>query len=91
MARTAGDVALMLQAIAGASPTAPLRQPMVGRDFVGAVREGPNEVSVVAKWPGIGLALFTNGHNMSGTTQGSQRYMRAMAHLPLLMLGKHST
>jgi spermidine synthase len=51
-----------------------------------AVREGPNEVSVVAKWPGIGLALFTNGHNMSGTTQGSQRYMRAMAHLPLLML-----
>ena len=51
-----------------------------------AAREGPNEVSVVAKWPGIGLALFTNGHNMSGTTKGSQRYMRAMAHVPLLML-----
>ncbi len=53
-----------------------------------AAREGPNEVSVVAKWPGIGLALFTNGHNMSGTSRGSQRYMRAMAHLPLLMLEK---
>ncbi len=51
-----------------------------------AVREGANEVSVVAKWPGIGLALFTNGHNMSGTTKGSQRYMRAMAHIPLLMI-----
>ncbi len=51
-----------------------------------AAREGPNEVSVVAKWPGVGLALFTNGHNMSGTTRGSQRYMRAMAHVPLLML-----
>lgn len=51
-----------------------------------AAREGPNEVSVVAKWPGVGLALITNGHNMSGTTHGSQRYMRAMAHLPLLML-----
>jgi spermidine synthase len=48
-------------------------------------REGPNEVAVVAKWPGVGLALMTNGHNMSGTTAGSQRYMRAMAHLPLLL------
>src|ERR1043166_7863106 len=34
MARTAEDVALMLQAIAGPSPYAPLRQPMEGRDFV---------------------------------------------------------
>jgi spermidine synthase len=48
-------------------------------------KEGPNEVAVVAKWPGVGLALMTNGHNMSGTTAGSQRYMRAMAHLPLLL------
>ncbi|HEX6746487.1 MAG TPA: amidase [Longimicrobium sp.] len=38
MARTAEDVALMLQAVAGPSPEAPLSQPVTGRDFVGAVR-----------------------------------------------------
>ncbi|HXY68147.1 MAG TPA: amidase family protein, partial [Gemmatimonadales bacterium] len=41
MARTAEDVALMLQAVAGPSPYAPLRQPTAGRDFVAAVRAGP--------------------------------------------------
>lgn len=41
MARTAEDVALMLQVIAGPSPFSPLRQPAAGRDFVGAVRSGP--------------------------------------------------
>jgi amidase len=39
MARTAEDVALMLQAICGASPFAPLAQPTAGRDFVAAVRQ----------------------------------------------------
>lgn len=38
MARTAEDVALMLQAIAGPSSFSPLRQPTTGRDFVGAAR-----------------------------------------------------
>jgi amidase len=41
MARTAEDVALMLQAIAGATEFSPLRQPHRGRDFVGAVAAGP--------------------------------------------------
>src|SRR5687768_14623805 len=40
MARTAEDVALMLQAIAGPSPYSPLRQPTAGRDFVAAVKQG---------------------------------------------------
>lgn len=40
MARTAEDVALMLQAISGPSPLSPLRQPVEGRDFVAAVRKG---------------------------------------------------
>jgi amidase len=40
MARTAADVALMLQAIAGPSPSAPLAQPVEGRDFVAAVAAG---------------------------------------------------
>jgi amidase len=38
MGRTAEDVALMLQAVAGPSPEAPLAQPVAGRDFVAAAR-----------------------------------------------------
>ena len=41
MARTAEDVALMLQAIAGSSDRSPLGQPAAGRDFVAAVKDGP--------------------------------------------------
>jgi amidase len=40
MARTAEDVALMLQAICGPSPLSPLAQPAAGRDFVAAVEKG---------------------------------------------------
>ncbi len=38
VARTAEDVGLMLQAVAGPSPLAPLVQPTAGRDFAGAAR-----------------------------------------------------
>jgi amidase len=38
VARTAEDLALMLQAVSGPSPFAPLAQPTRGRDFIGAVR-----------------------------------------------------
>jgi amidase len=58
MARTAGDTALMLQAIAGPSPLAPLRQRIDGRDFVRAVREGPKpwlRVAYCADIAGIGI------------------------------------
>ena len=58
MARSAEDVALMLQAIAGPSPQAPLRQPVAGRDFVGAVRAGPKRPLRLAYCPdiaGIGI------------------------------------
>ena len=41
MARTVEDVALMLQAIAGASPWSPLGQLVAGRDFVAAATAGP--------------------------------------------------
>src|SRR5687768_9982235 len=37
MARTVADVALMLQAVCGPSPMAPLAQPALGRNFIGAV------------------------------------------------------
>ncbi len=40
MARTAGDVALMLEAIAGQGPEAPLGQLASGRDFRAAARAG---------------------------------------------------
>ncbi len=53
MARSALDVALMLQAIAGPSPLAPLRQPIAGRDFGAAVRAGPKEGLRVAYCPDI--------------------------------------
>ncbi len=52
MARSAEDVALMLQAVAGPSPFAPLRQP-TGRDFVGAVRRGPRKDLRLAYCPDI--------------------------------------
>jgi amidase len=53
MARNAEDVALMLQAIAGPSPYAPLRQPTAGRDFVGATRAGPKKGLRLAYCPDI--------------------------------------
>ena len=58
MARTAEDVALMLQAVAGPSALSPMRQPTRGRDFIGAVRAGPKEglrVAYCADITGIGI------------------------------------
>lgn len=58
MARTAEDVALMLQAIAGPSDDAPLAQPTAGRDFAAAVRAGAPRDLRIAYCPdvaGIGI------------------------------------
>jgi len=58
MARSAEDVALMLQAVAGPNPLAPFRQPIAGRNFVAAVRRGPRPGLRVAYCPdiaGIGI------------------------------------
>ena len=58
MARTAEDVALMLQAICGVSDHSPLAQPTAGRDFVAAVWRGPSRatrVTYVADIAGIGV------------------------------------
>lgn len=58
MARTAEDVALMLQAVAGESGRAPLEQPIGTRDFVAAVRAGPRRGLRIAYCPdiaGIGI------------------------------------
>jgi amidase len=57
MGRTAQDVALMLQSIAGPSAHAPLVQPVEGRDFVGAVAERRPSLKVAycADIAGIGV------------------------------------
>jgi amidase len=58
MARSAEDVALMLNSICGPSDLAPLAQPTAGRDFVRAVRLGPpraTRVTYVADIAGIGV------------------------------------
>lgn len=58
MARTAEDVALMLQAIAGPSDWSPLSAPASGRDFVAAVRAGAPRglrVAYCADVAGIGI------------------------------------
>jgi spermidine synthase len=51
-----------------------------------AMHEGLTEVVEVTERPGIGRRLLTNGHPMSETKRSSQRYMRALAHIPLLSI-----
>jgi spermidine synthase len=51
-----------------------------------AVSEGLTEVIAVTDGPDGGRVLVTNGHPMSSTELLSQRYMRAMAHIPLLSI-----
>ena len=58
MARTAEDVALMLQAVCGPSPLSPIAQPAAARDFVGAVEAGPRRglrVAYCRDVAGIGI------------------------------------
>ncbi|HUK35828.1 MAG TPA: hypothetical protein VLV86_18050, partial [Vicinamibacterales bacterium] len=66
-----------------------VRQAMAPR-FAGerslALSEGVNETIEVREAPGRGRGLLTNGHPMSSTAWLDQRYMRALAHVPLLSL-----
>jgi len=57
IARTAEDVALMLQAIAGPSEHSPYAQPMEGRDFIRAVESGRKSLRIAycADVAGIGV------------------------------------
>jgi spermidine synthase len=52
--------------------------------------EGVNEVVSVVDVGAGGRLLLTNDHSMSGTTPGAQRYMRALAHIPLLSIERPS-
>ena len=55
-----------------------------GRTYT--ISEGITELIAVTDGPDGGRVLVTNGHPMSSTELLSQRYMRAMAHVPLLAL-----
>jgi spermidine synthase len=55
------------------------------------VTEGLTEVVAVADVPDEGRTLLTNGHRMSSTAWLSQRYMRALAHIPLLAMNGPET
>jgi spermidine synthase len=50
------------------------------------VSEGATELLAVVERPGRGRGLLTNGHAMSSTAILDQRYMRALAHIPLLAM-----
>jgi spermidine synthase len=54
-------------------------------DRVLATSEGHTEVIAVVE-AARGRALLTNGHAMSSTAALDQRYMRALAHVPLLSM-----
>lgn len=53
-----------------------------------AAKEGPNEMVMVLERSAGHRVLVTNGHPMSGTSLAGQRYMRAFAHVPLLMIAE---
>jgi predicted membrane-bound spermidine synthase len=60
--------------------------PLVEGERSVALSEGLTEVITVTEASGKGRTLLTNGHSMSSTTRLSQRYMRALAHIPLLAM-----
>ena len=53
--------------------------------------EGLTEAISIVERPGRGRTLLTNGHPMSSTALFSQRYMRALAHIPLLSIDHPET
>jgi spermidine synthase len=50
------------------------------------VDDGLTELIAVTEREGAGRTLHTNGHAMSSTLPLSQRYMRVLAHIPLLSI-----
>ncbi len=62
-----------------------LARPSEGERLL-TLREGVTEVIGVTEVQGRGRGLITNGHPMSSTALLDQRYMRALAHIPLLSM-----
>jgi predicted membrane-bound spermidine synthase/tetratricopeptide (TPR) repeat protein len=64
--------------------------PRQGSEKVVALSEGVTELLAVVERPERGRGLLTNGHAMSSTALLDQRYMRALAHIPLLSMDRQS-
>jgi spermidine synthase len=60
--------------------------PLSAGERLVTLHEGVTEVVAVTEVPGRGRSLLTNGHAMSSTALLDQRYMRALAHIPLLLM-----
>ena len=50
-----------------------------------AIHEGPEHTVVITGDPDGPARLWTSGHPMASTTRHAQRYMRFLAHFPLLL------
>jgi spermidine synthase len=59
-----------------------------GNQRLVTLQEGVTEVLAVVEREGRGRGLLTNGHAMSSTALLDQRYMRALAHIPLLAMDR---
>jgi spermidine synthase len=57
-----------------------------GREQLLTIDEGLTEIITVTDVPDQGRRLLTNGHPMSSTSRLAQRYMRGLAHIPLLAM-----
>ncbi len=64
-----------------------LSEPAAGERRL-VVEDGLTELIAVTESEGKGRTLHTNGHAMSSTLPLSQRYMRALAHIPLLSIDR---
>lgn len=60
--------------------------PAGANERVLTVSEDLTEVIAITEEPGQGRRLVTNAHSMSSTLPLAQRYMRALAHIPLLAM-----
>lgn len=87
----AGAVGIGALALFGRAPADRLRLQVIPEPPAGtrllSVSEGIGETIGILESPKERM-LFTNGHSMSATSIGNQRYMRLFAHLPLLLLDK---
>jgi spermidine synthase len=89
---TAGVLAVGALAVWIALPADFLVQRALGRrdasEHLVTLSEAVTELLAVVERPGRGRGLLTNGHAMSSTAVLDQRYMRALAHIPLLAMGQ---
>jgi amidase len=105
MARTAEDVALMLQAVCGPAPVAPLAAPAAGRDFVTPARTGaagPLRLAYCPDIVGLGIdqdiesrcreaafRLIEHGHEVELVEVDLSQGRKAFLHLRGLWMVSH--